>query len=75
MKRGKSSVKSSSIKAKAVKKTVDAKFLKHIESAFSQRAEMLVMNEIKKEIIQNPALMNQLAQAEKGITKGSVEAD
>jgi len=51
------------------------KLMKEIESIFSQRAESLVFNEIKKEIAQNPALMNQLAQAEKGLTKSSGDVD
>lgn len=47
------------------------RLMKGIELAFSKRAEALVYDQIKKEIAQNPALMNQLAQAEKGLTKGS----
>ena len=48
-----------------------SKLLKGIESSFSKRAEDFVFNEIKKEIAHNPALMNQLQQAEKNLTKGA----
>lgn len=63
--------KVSSKSSKKSNRIAKSKLMKGIELAFSKRAEALVYDQIKKEIAQNPALMNQLAQAEKGLAKGS----
>ena len=59
----------------SAKEKKNEKFVKEIESALSKRAEDFVFNEIKKELAQNPGLMNQLSQAAEGISGKSIEAD
>lgn len=45
------------------------------DSPISKRAEAYVFNEIKKSIMQNPALMGQLAQNEKSLGSGGAEVE
>ncbi len=54
------------VKSKAVKKR--GKQSKSLALAFSQRGEDLVLNEIKKEIMQNPEIMKQFSPDGKDIS-------
>lgn len=57
---------------KSVRKP-EAKLTKKIESSLSKRAETLIYDEIKKSIIGNPALFNQLTQAESPSGKANID--
>lgn len=62
-------------KSKKSDKIAKNKLIKEIDSLLSKRAETLVFEEIKKSIMNNPALMSQLSQAEKSLGKGNAEVE